>query len=135
VGPLWEQLEAEAPWLFNELGFKTVYSHYDWQHMGDSIAILQIEELLLRFVRDRGQYSADIAHPSEPKHWWTLFEVHRLIEGVQPKEPLELAAAAELLTLAKVLATLRMDFAEILDRFKVRWAETQRELDNRRLVH
>ncbi len=95
MGPLWEQLEAEAPWLFNELGFKTVYSHYDWQHMGDSIAILQIEELLLRFVRDRGQYSADIAHPSEPKHWWTLFEVHRLIEGVQPKEPLELAAAAE----------------------------------------
>jgi hypothetical protein len=131
VGPLWEQLESEAPWLFKELGLKTVYSDYDRKHMGDSIAILKSDRLRLRFVRDKSQNFCDIACLDEPDKWWPLSELLALMYGLSPAETDQFTLTWRF-ELTPMLSALHAGFPEILNRFTTQWAQTKPALEQRR---
>jgi len=126
VGPLWERLEAEAPRLFTELGFNTVYSDYSYQHMGDSIAILQNGDLRLRFVRDRSVYECGVGSLSAPDEWWSLGDViavaapNRKSNFRHPSEP------------SQSLIELREEWRAIRSYFSDQWQQTRAELAARK---
>jgi hypothetical protein len=132
MGPLAEQLRVEAPWLFDELGFKIAASDFMPRHMGDSLTILDSGTLLLQFTRDKGQVFAGMAHPSERQNWWPLWEVHASINGIRPEDTDVLPRIEGRFALNVVLSTLRADYPEILLRFTSRWGEMKPELDRRR---
>jgi|SRR5580704_9216480 hypothetical protein len=132
MGPLVEQLRVEAPWLFDELSFKITGADYWPSHMGDSLAVLDSGALLLQFTRDKGQIFAGVGHRSEVKNWWAFWEVHALINGINPEDTDVLPSMEDRFALETVLSTFRADYPEILERFTSHWGETTPELDRRR---
>jgi len=58
--PLKQEVTEQLPWLFEELGFRVVEDHFDPKSFGNSFVTLGSPGLQVRFVRDRGQISAEV---------------------------------------------------------------------------
>jgi len=87
--PIKDQLEEKLPWLFSELGFRTVSDSYDPEHFGNSLAVLESDAFRLRFVRDRGLVDLQVAALSQPDDWWDFKFTCEAVFGERPEPLLE----------------------------------------------
>lgn len=95
-GPLKQQIAAEIPALLAELGFACSHDHHDPAHFGDSQATLSGGAFDVRITRDRGLLGFEFCAHEEPREWWDLADVTRLIAGpsavAQPQSLADLGA-------------------------------------------
>lgn len=117
-----QEVTEQLPWLFQELGFRVVEDHFDPRSFGNSFVTLESSKVLVRFVRDRGQISAEVASICEARTWWNLEHVCELIVGRYVEPGFELSAVA---------ALLRNHTSALADYLGPKFAETKRELDRR----
>jgi hypothetical protein len=123
MSPLQEQLRLHAPWLFEERGLKVTSDSYDVKAFGNSIVVLQSENLTVRFVRDRGQIFAEFETPTEPDKWLDLSFVLEAIHRTAPQPIFDLDG---------VISLLRQNFSDLVEALGPKWAATKQELDRRR---
>ena len=121
--PIATLLHESAPWLFDVWGFKIISSEYAPKSFGDSLAVLQSENLRLRWVRDRGQNMLEIAALAEPGTWWGLQSIREVITGEDPKPEDRLGM---------LLTTLQQLLPAIAEAFGPKLAETKMELERRK---
>lgn len=95
--PLKQEVTEQLPWLFQDFGFQVVEDDFDPKSFGNSFVTLESSGLRVRFVRDRGQVSAEIASRSDPGMWWNCEHVCELIVGRTVEIGFELSAVAALL--------------------------------------
>ncbi len=88
-GPLKEEVTSRLPWLFQDFGFRITYHDYSYKEMGNSVVELQSDSLRLRFVRNMGPVSVDVASLSEPERWLELRSFWAIIFGDGPDPELE----------------------------------------------
>lgn len=117
-----QEVTEQLPWLFQDLGCRIVEDSFDAQSFGNSFVTLDSPGLRVRFVRDRGQVSAELAALSDPATWWNLEHVCELISGRSVEPGFELAAVA---------ALLRNNFSTLADYLGPKLPETKRELEQR----
>lgn len=115
-----QQVIRQLPWLFEELGFRVVDQDFDPMSFGDSFVTLQSADLRVRFVRDRGQISAEVAAIRDPSNWWHLGDVCGVISGQRVEPGFELAGVALL---------LRERFPAVIEYLGPRYIETKRALE------
>ncbi len=120
--PLKQEVTEQLPWLFEELGFRVVEDHFDPKSFGNSFVTLGSPGLQVRFVRDRGQISAEVASRSEPGKWWNLEHVCELIAGRSIEPGFELSSVA---------ALLRNNMPALMESLGPKFPETKRELERR----
>jgi hypothetical protein len=87
------ELLETLPFLIHELNLEIVDARYDPPIMGNSYVTLASLEFLVRFVRDRGDFWAEIASSQDPEKWWNLEEVGELIIKKEMADPADLMAA------------------------------------------
>jgi len=120
--PLKHELTEQLPWLFQEFGLRIVEDDFDPKSFGNSLVVLESPCLRVRFIRDRGQVSAEVASCSDPGIWWNLEHVCELIPGQTVEINFELSAVA---------ALLRKNFPALTDYLGPKWIYTRRELQRR----
>jgi hypothetical protein len=123
MSPLQEQLRSHAPWLFEEPGLKVTLDSYDAKAFGNSIVVLQSENMTVRFVRDRGQIFAEFETSAEPGKWLNLGFVLEAIHGTAPQPIFDLEG---------VVSLLRKNFTSIVEALGPGWLQTKHELERRR---
>ena len=120
--PLKQEVASHLPWLFEEYGFEIVEDSFYPNDFGNSIVTIASPTLWVRFVRDRGYISAEIASCSSPKEWWNLEHVCELISDMRFEHGFELQPVAELLrcNLSALSDLLGPKFSETKHRLKCR---------------
>jgi len=88
-GPLKEAVTSRLPWLFQDFGFRVTYHDFSYKEMGNSVVELQSDSLRLRFVRDRGPISVQVASLNEPERWIELRSFWAVLTGDGPDPELE----------------------------------------------
>jgi hypothetical protein len=83
VNPLVRKIQERLPWLF-EYGFSIVDYSYHPGSFGNCIVTLESESLRLRFVRDRGFCSAELASRTDPEKSYELGFFLLTIQGERP---------------------------------------------------
>ena len=121
--PLERLVTERLPWLFQELGFRVTSSTFDPRSFGDSIVILESDNLRLRFERDRGQVIVYLAAGSEPQKWFSLVSLYEAVHNgsVEPRYTLEANASL-----------LRTEFPALVEALGPKLPETQKEIDRRK---
>ncbi len=117
-----QEVSAELPWLFQELGLQITESGFNPKSFGDSFVILASPALRVRFVRDRGQVSAEVASLSDPRTWWNLEHVCEIISDKNAEPSFKLSAVADL---------LRRNFQALTYCLGSKYNDTKRELERR----
>jgi hypothetical protein len=117
-----QQVSEEIPWLFRELGLQITDNDFNPKSFGDSFVILESPALRVRFVRDRGQVSVEVASLADPRTWWHLEHVCEVISGQTAESGFELSAAADL---------LRRNFKALTDYLGSKYNDTKQELERR----
>lgn len=120
--PLKQEVAEQLPWLFQDFGFRVVEDDFDPKSFGNSFVTLESPALRVRFIRDRGQVSAEIASGSEPRMWWNLEHVCELIAGRSVEPGFELSS---------VSALLRNNLPALMEALGPNFPETKRELERR----
>jgi hypothetical protein len=120
--PIKQEVTEQLPWLFEELGFRVVEDHFDPKSFGNSFVTLEAPGLCVRFVRDRGQTSAEVASRSEPGKWWNLEHACELIADRSVEPGFELSSVA---------ALLRNNLPALMESFGPKLPEMRRELERR----
>lgn len=115
-----QEVNEQLPWLFQELGFRVVEDDFDPKSFGNSFVTLESSGLRVRFARDRGQVSAEVASRSDPGTWWNLEHVCELIVGRTVEIGFELSAVA---------ALLRKHVSALADYLGPKFTQTKRELE------
>ncbi len=89
MGPLKDAILTKVPWLTQELGFQ-ITAHGDGpKNMGSSFVELQSDRLKLRFERDRGPITLEVAALDRPEQWFWLNQLWVALQGVPPEPELE----------------------------------------------
>jgi hypothetical protein len=117
-----QEVSEELPWLFRELHSRIAENDFKPKNFGDSFVTLESPVLCVRFVRDRGQVSVEVASPSDRETWLNLEHVCEIISGENVKPSFELLAVADL---------LRKNFQALGDHLGPKYDDTKRELDRR----
>ena len=89
VNPLVRLICERLPWLFSEYRFKVVDYSYDARAFGNCLVILDSETLLLRFVRDRGLTTVELAARANPDVWYGLGSLLKMLHGEPPDAAFE----------------------------------------------
>ena len=118
MGPLKPLVEEEFPWLFEELGFRSVAWSYDPKSFGNSMLTVESDTLRLRFTRDRGEIRADLASIHERETWWNLVSLLDVIHGVKPEPQLE-----------GVAPLVRTNYSQLVQALGPQLSETKKELE------
>jgi hypothetical protein len=120
--PLKQEVTEQLPWLFQDFGLRVVEDDFDPKSFGNSFVTLESTGLRVRFIRDRGQVSAEVASCSDPGRWWNLEHVCELIAGRSVEPGFELSSVG---------ALLRNNFPALVEALGPKFSETKRELERK----
>jgi hypothetical protein len=74
MSPLNRELGEQLPWLFKDLRFRVIEDEYSPKAFGDCLVVLDSDVLKLRFARDRGQVTVDVApHGGKTGGAWSCY--------------------------------------------------------------
>jgi hypothetical protein len=121
--PLKQEMLEILPGLLKDFDLHVIEDRYLPESFGNSDVTLQSPQLLVRFVRDRGQVWAEVAPVTEPTSWWPLGDVLKAIQGQLPEAPFDLTSAVRL---------LRDNFRELADALGPRLTGTHRDIERLR---
>jgi hypothetical protein len=82
--PLQEELLTRCPYLFEQLGMRTVYDDYEPPYFGNSTAILENDIARVKVDRDRGQLMVRGASLRDPDKWHTFLFSLSPVTAVYP---------------------------------------------------
>jgi hypothetical protein len=120
VNPLVRLIRERLPWLFSEYGFRITNYSYDPRAFGNCIVILESGTLRLRFIRDRGFGTAELAAQTDPEKWYELGFLLLALQGERPDIGFEGTAAL-----------LKSNWAALLDALGPKLPETKQEYERR----
>ncbi len=118
--PLKQKVTELLPWLFKDYGLRVVEDDFDPESFGNSLVVLKSSDLVVRFVRDRGQVSAEVASPFDPGTWWNLEHVCELTTGRSVEPGFDLSSVA---------ALVWKNLPAIIEALGPRFQETKRQLE------
>jgi hypothetical protein len=113
----------EAVELIRQAGFRVVAERIDAANFGDAYMDAKRGDVLLRFVRDRGEHSVLLASTQEPEEWFDAELVLKLLNIHEMKTLLTADAATD--AARHVIHVLR-DIEHVFAR--ARWPETKEKL-------
>lgn len=121
-------LREQFPEFNTKFGLTRIDERYDVEHFGNALLVLENREVCFRFVRDRGQFFAEVGAPGEGREWWDLLLVAEL--AGDPRIGKWNAAA---LSLGDLVAAIEQNYSEIIALFSPNQLHaTQQELTDAR---
>lgn len=92
-----QEINEKFPRLAQDLGLRFVKDEFDPDVFGNSYVILDSSDFLVRFVRDRGQNSIEVASHDEPDTWWNLEDVCAIVSDRPIESSFDLETLVHLL--------------------------------------
>ena len=89
INPLVKLVEERLPWLLLEHGFRILDYRYDSKSFGNCLVLLESPALRLRFIRDRGITTAELAARTDPETWYDAGLLLSFLNGGRPDPAFE----------------------------------------------
>jgi hypothetical protein len=112
--------------LLSAHGFRIVHYDYDARSFGNCLVLLESPTLRLRFTRDRGITSGELASRSDPETWYDACLLLSFLHGDRPDASFEGLAVLLQRNWKEVEEALTSNLEEIREREMRRRDETMK---------
>ncbi len=117
-----QEVAEHLPWLLEDYGLKIVEEAFDPLSFGNSLVVFESNDMRVRFIRERGQVTVEVASCSDPNTWWDLDHVCEIISGHSTSSGSDLPVVA---------SVLRRTYETLVEYLGPNYVQTKRDLEQR----